>query len=257
MVRMARPLTRTLPRTLAAALVLALGATTAACGSDESKAGGDTGSKTEPAASATEASSSPTPTKKPEFTEPGTELEVGQPATVKWRANQKKRGKVRITVTSLEKTTFKQAFSDWKLSDQVRSSTPYFIRATVRNMSATNLGGFVAPLYGLDSSDTPYEPGSFNKPFAPCPNASLPKKFGKGATAKVCLVVYVRPGDKLVGATYWPDQKVGPITWTGPVEDFLTKLREQQKKGKAGKGAKGPTKGNAPKKAPKDGKAQG
>jgi len=220
------------------ALGLGVGLGLTGCASE-----GDGGAEPTPSVDSTVAESSSSPTDEPtsRFTEPGTELEVGQPATVKWHPNQKLRGELRITVTSLERTTFKETFRHWVLTDQVRGSSPYFVRAKVKNVGKTDLGGFKAPIYGLDAEDYPYEPAGFDRDFAPCQSAELPEPFKAGQSASVCLVVLVRDRGDLVGATYWPDQDLPPITWTGPVSDFGEKKAGDAKKPDAKKpGAKKP-----------------
>lgn len=225
-VRMYRPF---LARTSLAGLGLALTATLAGlsgCGSSQQAETGSGPTATVPAASATDTSS----TAAPGLTPPGTKLKIGQKATVEWKPDQSTSARIRLAVTGIEHTTIEHSFKDWQLSSQERDSNPYFINASVTNLSHTDLGGRTAPLYGLDDEDFPYQPADFDKVFKPCPNADLPKKFMHGDTAKVCLVILVRNKGKLAGAIHWPDEHVGPISWTGPITEYGQKTKKSGQK---------------------------
>ena len=163
----------------------------------------------------------------------GTKLSLGAPATVSWSPKQKVTGTVRITVTQLQSTTYKQTFSGWKLDPQTTSRAPYFVRAKVTNLSNRNLGGYAVPLYGLDSADDLVEASTFASTFAPCQPGVLPKRFAKGATASVCLVVLVPNKGKLLGVSYRPSDQAEPITWSGSVKPYTAAT--PKKPGKAGK----------------------
>ena len=150
-----------------------------------------------------------------ELTPPGSRLALGEPATVAYEPRQDQVGVLTITVTRLEKTTFKQSFAGWKLDAATRRTNPYFVRAKVENVGDTDLGGRNVPLYIVDGRNTLIEASSFASTFKPCPVGQFPKKFGHGDRADVCLV-YLSPqhGD-LTAASFRPTQEFSPITWTG------------------------------------------
>src|SRR5690606_7857011 len=98
-------------------------------------------------------------------------------------------GKITITIARLESTSYKQTFSGWKLDEATLERAPYFVRATVKNEGDTDLGGYDAPLWGLDDEGNLVEAAAFKESFKPCDGKAFPKPFAPGATAKVCLVM--------------------------------------------------------------------
>ncbi|MEX0428441.1 hypothetical protein AB3X52_12490 [Nocardioides sp. DS6] len=219
------------PVVLLAAALLS-GSLLAGCGSSSDSGAPSSSSPASPSASTTSATASATSLP---LTPEGTKLTVGSPATVSWSPKQKVTGTLRIRVTQLQRTTYQQTFSGWKLDPQTTSRAPYFIRATVTNVGDTPLGGYPVPLYGLDDADNLVEASTFASSFQPCQPGVLPKRFPKGASASVCLVVLVPDKGKLVGVSYRPTDKLQPITWTGPVKPYT----EPKTPKKPGKGAKG------------------
>ena len=218
---------------LAAALLT--GSLLAGCGSSSSDGGPSSPSPS--ASGGTTGTATASPTGVP-LTPDGTKLALGSPATVEWSPRQNVTATLRITVTQLQSTTYAQTFSGWKLDPQTKSRSPYFVRATVTNVGDTPLSGNSTPLYGLDDADNLVEASTFSSSFTPCQPSSLPRKFPKGASVKVCLVVLVPDKGKLVGVSYRPTDKVEPITWSGTVTPY-----SPAKKGKtAKKGAKGTAK---------------
>lgn len=224
------------------AAVLLAGSVLAGCGSSTSNSGASPSSaaSTSPTAvsstgvSATDASSTGVP-----LTPSGTKLTVGGAATVRWSPKQKVTGTLRIKVTQLQSTTYKQTFAGWKLDPRTASRTPYFVRADVTNLGGAKVGGYAVPLYGLSSANELVEASSFSSAFQPCQPGLLPKKFPKGATASVCLVVLVPNHGRLVGVSYRPTAKVQPITWSGKPKPYTQpKPKKGAKKGATG-GAKG------------------
>lgn len=194
-----------------------------ACGSSDDNSAPRSSAATPTTATGTTTGSgtpaSPSPTG-PTITAPGTGLGLNQPATLDWTAKQGVSGVLQITVTKLESTSFAQTFAGWKIPAIYESRAPYFIRATVKNVGTTQLGGFDVPLYGLDSADNLVEATSFGSDFTACQPKTLPPKFGPNAAVKVCLVVLTPDKNKLVGVSYRPDEKFDPITWKGTVQTY-------------------------------------
>lgn len=184
-----------------------------ACGSS------DDNSTPSPSPTGTGTSPTASPTG-PATTAPGTGLRLDQPATLEWTAKQGVSGLLRITVTELQSTTFDQTFAGWKIPATYKERAPYFVRASVKNVGTTQLGGFDVPLYGLDSADNLVEATSFGSDFSACQPKTLPKRFGPNATTDVCLVILTPDKNKLVGASYRPDEDVDPITWKGTVTTY-------------------------------------
>ena len=182
--------------------------------------------------SSSEGGSSPTAAETPyldvpegvELTAQGSELEVGQAATVAYEPRQNAVGALDIKVTSTEKATFK-LFEGWELTKETLKTSPYFVRATVTNVGATDLGGRPVPLYIVDGKNRLIEASAFTRTFQPCDGSTFPKRFRKGDTLKACLVYLAPDQGKLEAVSFRPDQEFNPITWTGE----LTRAGEPKK----------------------------
>jgi len=201
---------------------------------------------TEPSSTASSASDSASASEGPylpvpagvELTAQGSQLSVGESATVAYEIKQGEVGVLDIKVTRLEKTSFKKSFVGWDLDPGQKQANPYFVRATVTNRGDTDLGGRRAPLYIVDGENTLVESTSFASSFEACEPGAFPKKFKTGKKTEVCLVYLApRKGD-LVAVSFRPTQEFDPITWTGKLQ--------KPKPPKKDKGKKGKGKGNTP-----------
>lgn len=165
-----------------------------------------------------------------ELTPQGSELQVGDEATVAYEPRQGTVGVLTIRVDRLEKTSFKESFGGWQLDGPTKKANPYFVRATVTNAGDTDLGGRAVPLYIVDGRNTLIEPSSFASRFEPCPSTPLPKKFGARKKVEVCLVYLAPEKGDLTAVSFRPEQEFNPITWTGDLQKV--KKPGQGKKGK-------------------------
>ncbi len=147
------------------------------------------------------------------LTEPGADRRLGETATVEWVPKEGVDGKLSITITKLESTSYKQTFSGWKLDEATLARAPYFVRATIENDGKTDLGGYDVPLWGLDDQGSLVEAAAFKEPFKPCDGKAFPKPFAPGASVNACLVMLVPDQGKLVGVSFRPYEEFDPITW--------------------------------------------
>ena len=212
--------------------VLALGG----CSSAENDGGdaGPTGSD-----STTTGSPSPSPSLDEQYgvpapagvtlTTPGSELGVGDSATIAWAPKTTLVGALEITVSRL-RTGRIADFSGFKIDAKVKASTPYYVNATVTNVGDTDLGGLDVPLYLVDQTDTLYEQNHFGAAFKPCAAKALPKGFTAGKTASVCLVYLAASHGILTAVSFRPSQEFDPITWTGTVLPAPTPTAKPSKK---------------------------
>lgn len=168
-----------------------------------------------------------------ELTALGSELEVGETATVAWEPDQKTIGALDLTVTRMEKASFKQ-FVGWNITEEIRQYTPYFLHAEVTNVGDTDLGGERVPLYGVDGDNLLLEAWEFPSTFKPCPSEALPAKFRADDSTTTCLLVMAPDRGDLVAASFRPDEEFAPIVWTGEV----TPVEERDKGGKKDDGEK-------------------
>jgi hypothetical protein len=171
-----------------------------------------------------------------ELTAQGSQLTVGNTATVAYEVKQGVVGVLDIKITRLEKTSFKKSFVGWDLDQGQKHANPYFVRVTVTNRGDTDLGGRRAPLYIVDGENTLVESTSFASSFEACEPGTFPKKFKTGKKTKVCLVYLApRKGD-LVAVSFRPTQEFDPITWTGQLEKPKPPKPPKKDKGKKGQG---------------------
>jgi len=151
-----------------------------------------------------------------QLTTPGSQLSVGDHAVVAYQPRQDQVGALDIQVTKLEKSTIKD-FSAWQLSDEQKSSNPYYVRAVVKNVGDTDLGGRPVPLYVVNDDNVLLESTPFASSFEPCPSTPFPEKFGPGDQAHVCLVYLAPKHGQLESVSFRPEETFNPITWSGDV----------------------------------------
>jgi hypothetical protein len=222
--------------TVAAALV-------AGCSGDDKGSGA--GGSASPSATSGEtgtASTSATPTLPVpagvELSPEGSQLAVGDTATVAYELRQDVVGVLDIKVNRLEKTSFKKSFVGWDLDQAQKKSNPYFVRVTLTNRGDTDLGGKRIPLYIVDGTNTLVEATTFASAFPPCEPGEFPKRFKTGRTMKACLVFLSPKKGDLTAVSFRPTQEYDPITWTGELEKPKPPKPDKGKGGK-GKGGQG------------------
>lgn len=215
---MSRPSTLLHRSGLAAAALLVSGAVLAGCSSDGSDAP-DADASSPTAGATSETPYLPVPDGVA-LTEPGSQLAVGDHAVVAWKPRQEVVGALDIDVTALERTSIKAEFSAWQLTEDQKASTPFFVRATVKNVGDSDLGGRPVPLYIVNDKNVLVESTPFASSFETCPSTALPEKFAPGAEAKVCLVYLAPDHGDLVAVSFRPEETFNPITWTGDVVKY-------------------------------------
>ncbi|HEX5088125.1 MAG TPA: hypothetical protein VFV89_09975 [Nocardioides sp.] len=216
-------------------------------GGSTSSTAGETGT-----ASASDTPSLPVPAGV-ELSPEGSQLAVGDTATVAYQLRQGVVGVLDIKVKRLEKTSFKKSFVGWDLDQTQKNSNPYFVRVTLTNRGDTDLGGKRVPLYIVDGNNTLVESTTFASAFPPCQPGVFPKKFKPGHTMRACLVFLSPKKGELTAVSFRPTQEFDPITWTGELQKPKPqkpptgdKGKGDKGKGDKGKGDKGGDKGDQP-----------
>lgn len=146
------------------------------------------------------------------LTERGSPLKTGEPATVVYPAEDDRRSVLTVTVQKVREGSM-QDFKHFSLDPAAKASTPYYVRAAVRNEGPGGLGGAAVPLYGLDSNDTFFAPTTLVGEFDKCPGGALPKKFKPGDKARRCLVFLVPKGAKLEAVQVRTESLAEPVSW--------------------------------------------
>jgi hypothetical protein len=168
-----------------------------------------------------------------ELSPEGSQLAVGDTATVAYQLRQGVIGVLDIKVTRLEKTSFGKSFVGWDLDQGQKNSNPYFVRVTLTNRGENDLGDKQIPLYIVDGTNTLVEATTFASSFTPCQPGVFPKKFKPGAKLKACMVFLSPKKGDLTAVSFRPTQEFDPITWTGALE------KPQKPQGGKGKGKGG------------------
>jgi hypothetical protein len=170
-----------------------------------------------------------------ELTAQGSDLALGEPATVAWLPEENVTAVLELTVTAFEQVDIDQ-LSSWDLDQATRTTTPYFVRATAQNLGDTNLANVAVPLYLADGVDTLIPPSTFEGLFKPCPSRPLPKPFRPDARTALCFVYLLPEGGDFSGARFYPGSGFDPINWTGQAS--APKPEQPDKADKSGKADK-------------------
>jgi hypothetical protein len=164
-----------------------------------------------------------------ELTARGTQLAVGDPATVAWQPSAEQIGAVTISVTKLQKVSLK-TLAAWTLTAKTRKSQPYFVRAKVTNVGDKKLDKLPLPLYAVVGDNTYVTASSFDIAFKPCPSVNLPAKFKPGSSVNLCWVYLAPDRGKLTGVSFYPGPWFDPIVWDGPVTRYVAPKPKPQKR---------------------------
>lgn len=173
-------------------------------------------SQSEPAAGP-EPSTAPATAAASDATEPGTDLELGEEATVAWQPTQDLAGEIELTVESVAEQRA-SVFDGW-VSEVVPDARPYFVTVTLTNVGDTDLGGQDVPLYLRDTGGTLGAPWTLGGDFAACQSGPLPVPFAAGAEAGMCLVYLVPDGGRIRDLAFAPTEGYDPVTWSGDVQE--------------------------------------
>lgn len=249
-------------RCAAAASAAVLAAGLAGCGGSDddpaddpsSAASGATGESSEDAGDPSDDAAEPTPSAYlsvdgAELTPPGTELAFGEPGVIAWEAGTAGPAVLDVTVDRVDRTTFKESFQGWVITEEMKKQTPLFVRLTVTNAGSGSLGGEQVPITVVDDSGIRVQPTTATeKEFKPCPGGPLPKKFKAGATADLCLLYLLAPGASFAAVGFLPIDAEGEpvgeaITWNGELTAVGEEIAGQGGKNKGDRDKGGRNKG--------------
>ena len=213
-------------RVLAAGVAAALLVSGCSSGDPKPAPGPASGRSTAPSAAASPSSTVPVPAGA-RLTSPGSRLRFGAPATVVFETTRHRGTVLQLSVRGVRRGTLAD-FRGFILDDAYkRNAAYYYATVTVRNLGRGDVGGVPVPLWGVDQANTLLPAVTFTTRFAPCPSRTLPARFGAGASMTTCLVYLSPDRGRLTSLSYRPDQRFGPITWTGTI---AAARRQQQSK---------------------------
>jgi hypothetical protein len=160
------------------------------------------------------------------LTDPGSELGLGEQATLAWRPEQGQVGVLNVKVRKLVRADIKE-LQNWQLDAAGRGSALYYVTMTVANVGDEDLSGRRLPLYVLDGANDLVEASAFKTDFEPCPSPALPEGFVTGEKVTVCQAYLVPKRGELRAVSFRPTQKFNPITWVGKVTESKKKPTKQ------------------------------
>jgi hypothetical protein len=191
--------------------------TTVGCGAGDRPATGDGDPAASGGAPAAPASSPPTPAPcTTGLTEQGTRLSFGDTATVAYRQARGDRTLLALAVRRARKGSV-QDFTGLVLDRYTRSSTPYYVDVSVRNVGGASVGEDPVPLWGVDDRNRLLPPAAFATTFDVCPSRELPDGFAPGDRLRTCLVFLAPDRGTLRAVSFRPSQQFRPIVWRGQV----------------------------------------
>lgn len=193
--------------TAAAATVLVATACLAGC-SEDSGAETDGGTDT----ATTESSSGLEVPDGVQLSEAGSTLDVGDAASVIYRADENRRSVVTVTVRKIRKGKMSD-FKGFSLDDKTRASTPYYVDVTIRNEGPGGLSRAAVPLYALDSTNAYFAPTALVGEFDKCAGGALPDKFYPGDRVSRCLLFLVPEDAKLASVQVRTADLDQPVSW--------------------------------------------
>lgn len=129
------------------------------------------------------------------ITEGGAKRQMGKPATVVYEIEQRAASAVTVTVTEVVTGDLVNDFRFFNLPEDLKTSTPLYVHARVKNEGPSGLGGVALPILLRTAKDKVFPPNDLVGNFRPCPKSALPASFLAGATANICLVYLLPEGE--------------------------------------------------------------
>jgi hypothetical protein len=151
-------------------------------------------------------------------TEPGTDLDLGDAATLVWQPATDLTGVLELSVDAVAEQR-QSVFDGWIRDDVMAASRPYFVTVTLTNAGESDLAGHEVPVYLRDDTGALGAPWTLGGDFAACQSGPLPTPFEGGAEAEMCLVYLVPDGARIVDLVFEPTEGYDPITWSGDVQE--------------------------------------
>lgn len=152
-----------------------------------------------------------------DVTPPGTQLSIGEAATLDYTYTDDVAGVVAIAPTAIERGDIAD-LADFDLDAELQASQPYYVRMTITNAGDTNLE-FTDPgtqFEAVDDRGTAFSPAILFYGFDRCQHESAPAGFTSGVSYESCLL-FLLPQEATVSAlryarfdTPYAD---GPLVW--------------------------------------------
>lgn len=190
------------------------------CSGGTSPAASESPAPTAEATTSAPASSAPAnPAAAGEVTAPGTELKIGDTATVSYENYDGVTGLITLTVTSIDKGT-EADLAPLNLGDKAAGMTPYYVRATITSADDAAAGlkylSIDGDFDGLLKDGSKATPLTVIGSWAACESDTGPGEFTKGTSFDICAPALASGNAEVVGAQYRPSDGEyydKPIVW--------------------------------------------
>ena len=149
-------------------------------------------------------------------TEPGTDLGLGETATLVWQPTATVTGMLDLSVDEVSEQP-RSVFDGWVRDDVMATARPYFVTVSLANAGESDLGGRDVPLYLRDDTGALGAPWTVGGDFTACQSGPVPAPFEPGAETEMCLVYLVPGGARIEDMVFEPTEGYDPISWTGEV----------------------------------------
>lgn len=157
-----------------------------------------------------------------ELTPPGTQLALGQSATVFWAPAEDLHAALDVTVSEVHAATADELKGyDLSGDEYAKNASFFFVSVAVTNQGDGDIGGLDVPITGLDAAGVQLPPVTFDSPFKSCPSKPLPSSFGAGATYDGCVVFAVADQGGLAGVVFHPVESIEAIRWPGAPAAYI------------------------------------
>ncbi len=163
------------------------------------------------------------------LTPAGTTLAFTEPAVVAYEPNSQRSSVLSMSVDSIQTGQIAD-FGAYQLDDRAKTSTPYYVRVTVKNVGSGDLSRSAVPLLAVDTRNTLRQPSTFNNEFTKCPSKPLPAGFAPNMSVQSCLVYLIPSGGTLTEMSFRPLQAFEPILWKGDIAPVVVPKKPAKKK---------------------------
>lgn len=140
-----------------------------------------------------------------DFTAAGTELRIGDSATVPHLVVDGPQVPIELTITAIEEGSLDD-LANFQIPEQLRDTRPYYVRYSYTNLSDEDLGhNRIGSFVGTDDRGTDFMPsaaiGAPNNPFEKCLNRP-PVELTRDQSAEGCLLFMIHKDGSLTSVAY-------------------------------------------------------
>ncbi|OUZ11365.1 hypothetical protein BHE97_05895 [Aeromicrobium sp. PE09-221] len=152
------------------------------------------------------------------LTEGGTELDLGESATVAYPEDAEDATALTVAVTAVDTGDIAD-FSLFSLTEEDAASSPRYVRVTVVNEGPGTPGTTSLPIFVHTDDRTLLTANSIVGSFEPCPPTAIPADLEVGEQIEQCLVYLVAPDQQVESIDLQITDAASAIRWTVPAPE--------------------------------------